>query len=430
MKKLYIGIFLFALSMGLAACENDGEFDSQESSTVWVDKNYAEIAEIMPRALEQYVETESTDCYLKKHVENDYLNEDIAIYFNSSCDAEHQRGLYVNGEFFEYQPFLEDLDATTFEASLYELISPRNQQYLLVFNGYNAETYAVLLEGSATKGQAWRWTVQKFHAPEGGSFADISGDYNNHWTDYGGEEDTLWGRYDSDRYGFNTINSEEVRRAQEAHFEELNEGYPMEELVWDGTLLNLKKYCEDYTGCDYFYEDESGLILNFPEELAGYLGYRSNFSGGRGTGTYSVSPDETNFFYLASDFSIRRYNWQTQKEETFMSIYTDTDGISDFVWSPSGQKVAFVVTNMTRAEEYPLWNKIFVLEFNEEGLFLEKQKYDVDVFSSCHSGGCNADSSSFSFVDENTLTYESYNREAYCQDGEELETFWLKLTLQ
>lgn len=133
-----------------------------------------------------------------------------------------------------------------------------------------------------------------------------------------------------------------------------------------------------------------------------------------------MTPDEDYLLYkLYMDGkakALMSYNILDGSSEELMTFLGSTYGVYNFVWSPNGEKLAFIAFN----ETYRHGTKIFVLSIFM-GSIDEKKGYDVPVDFSCASdcfavlkdneGNWINDTDAFKWIDENTIQYPSYDLE-------------------
>lgn len=133
-----------------------------------------------------------------------------------------------------------------------------------------------------------------------------------------------------------------------------------------------------------------------------------------------MTPDEDYLLYMlyteGKAKALMSYNILDGGSEELMTFLENTDEVGNFIWSPSGEKLAFIAFN----ETYRHGTKIFVLSIFM-GSMDEKKVYDVTVDFSCASN-CFAvlkdnednwinDTDAFKWIDENTIQYPSYDLE-------------------
>ena len=111
-----------------------------------------------------------------------------------------------------------------------------------------------------------------------------------------------------------------------------------------------------------------------------------------------------NLTFMRGD-SVIIYNLRTKKQSLLFVNYPDIDGISGPVWSPSGDKLMFVIINQQQKHGYRSFARIIVLTIDKNNSVIRKQKFDRPVNFVC-AGDCFAQpDSDFFFKDDNTIGY-------------------------
>ncbi len=113
---------------------------------------------------------------------------------------------------------------------------------------------------------------------------------------------------------------------------------------------------------------------------------------------FSISPMND---FLIFNFDYKIMNWEigSKETETLVTLFSDSDGLSDIAYSNDGKKMAFVNINQNR---YPKLCKLFVLHLLD-GHMVKKLKYDVPAFFICGSR-CFAEN--VFFLNDTTIRYK------------------------
>ncbi len=99
------------------------------------------------------------------------------------------------------------------------------------------------------------------------------------------------------------------------------------------------------------------------------------------------------------------YLISSKKTYSLFEVFPDIDGVSGPVWSPNGQRVAFVVINQERKHDYTDFCRIIVLELDRNATVVAKYKFDRPVSFVCGSICSSLAGTDFRFIDNNNLEY-------------------------
>lgn len=207
-------------------------------------------------------------------------------------------------------------------------------------------------------------------------------------------------------------------------------------LIWGNDILEKRKVCyiSTFTGiydeCApsytyYKYKDgrteTDQLDAVIPKALQDAFNPHFKPYASYGGPWTLMTPDEDYLLYKSytegGGKALMSYNILDGSSEELMTFLDSTDDLSNFIWSPSGEKLAFIAFN---EETYRHGTKIFVLSLFM-GNLEDKKVYNVYVTYSCGSN-CFAvlkdnednwinDKDAFKWIDENTIQYPSFDLE-------------------
>lgn len=126
-------------------------------------------------------------------------------------------------------------------------------------------------------------------------------------------------------------------------------------------------------------------------------------------GIFSLSPSGRYLIFEDIDKTkLLMWDFYDQKMVTLHQYVNATEGISDILWSPSGQKFAYIVVNQ---EEFQDNSKLYVVKPSSGGQF-QKKAQNVKVQYDCSTGVCRARAKKdFWFKSENMIGLETYRLE-------------------
>jgi len=222
----------------------------------------------------------------------------------------------------------------------------------------------------------------------------------------------------------------EVVEFTEEQIEESNRRHPIQRIkelvIWENDILEKIRICEplDENPCGrghtyYHYKDgrtdTNQLDAVIPKELQD--AFSPHFKPyGSYTGPWTLlTPDEDYLLHFSREpYGLSAYNILDGSTSSLMTFFENTYDVSSFMWSPNGEKLAFIAFN----ESYRHGTKIFVLDIFM-GEIDKKQKFDVPIDYSCANicfpvlkdskGEWINDTDAFKWTNDSTIQYPSYN---------------------
>jgi hypothetical protein len=130
----------------------------------------------------------------------------------------------------------------------------------------------------------------------------------------------------------------------------------------DGYKVMQKEYLEASGGTEFQLLDPNGLPLKMPKEMESKINYANSMH---------LMPDRKTLCY-GSLAGVGMYDPLTKTDVAFVTFLPSTEAVSQLVFSPDRNKIAFTALNPA---EYPQNTRIFVLTIDNNSL-VKKDKYD------------------------------------------------------
>lgn len=110
---------------------------------------------------------------------------------------------------------------------------------------------------------------------------------------------------------------------------------------------------------------------------------------------------------------LNAYEFQTQKIIPILALADNSDGLSNLIWSPNGEKAAFVEVNQ---DDFPERTRLHIIDFSQRQPRYVRH-FDLKINFSCASICFSTAWSDYSWKDDQTIVYGTYEAIPYDQEG-------------